>query len=103
MSRFVRLSAAVALAWFCCAVAHAQAPSPASTVTSALSIVPQPVRVTAGRGRFTLAPQTTIWTDASSRRVGEQLAAYLEPATGWTLSVRTTGGPTRTGIVFTRD
>src|SRR5215472_7536359 len=77
-------------------------PSPAATPPAAPAaiapkpqIVPEPVRVTAGRGRFTLTPRTRIVVppgSAAALAVGRDLAGYLRPATGYPLPV-VSGGP----------
>lgn len=76
--------------------ATAQAPDPV------LAVVPRPMRVERLPGAFTLRASTAIYTDARSVAVGRQLAAYLAPATGYTLPVRT-GTPEGQRIVLRRD
>ena len=49
---------------------------------SAQQIVPEPVKVSGQAGRFLITQRTVISTDAASAAVGQQLARYLEPATG---------------------
>ena len=49
---------------------------------SAQQIVPEPVKVSRQAGRFLITQRTVISTDAASAAVGQQLARYLEPATG---------------------
>jgi hexosaminidase len=66
-------------------------------------IIPQPVRMTVGSGHFTLAPATVIWADKASAPVARQLARYLEPATGFTFVVRTTGAVPARSIVLRHD
>jgi hexosaminidase len=75
----------------------AAVPAPVST------IIPRPSKVTARSGRFTLTSRTVIWTDARSAALGRQLARLLEPATGWTLPVRTGAAPSDSRIVLRRD
>ena len=58
---------------------------------AAQAVIPQPVRMTAKTGVFTITARTVIWTDRGSTPVGHQLARYLEPATGFTLRVMTGG------------
>ena len=70
---------------------------------SGVSVVPRPVKVTSRPGRFVLTRDTTIWTDRASTAIGHQLARYLEPATGFTLPVRTSAALPPHGIVLRRD
>ncbi len=85
--------------------------SPARQVTAAeaaqpaevAAIIPQPVSVTARRGRFPLTRRTTIWTDAAGAAVGRQLARHLEPATGMTLRVQTGGTLPAGAVILRRD
>lgn len=66
-------------------------------------IVPQPAKMTAGTGRFTLTPHTVIWTDRASASVARHLAGYLEPATGFHLRVQTGGPVPPRSIVLRND
>jgi hexosaminidase len=68
-----------------------------------IAIVPRPSSLTPRAGRFVLGPRTVIWTDAASAPLGRQLARWLEPATGWTLAVRTGGAPPAGSIALRRD
>src|SRR2546425_11801702 len=52
------------------------------------ALIPRPVRVTVRPGSFTLTGATVITTDRASRALGEMLADYLYPATGFRLAVR---------------
>ena len=70
---------------------------------AAQAVIPQPVRMTAKTGVFTITARTTIWTDRGSTPVGHQLARYLEPATGFTLRVVTGGAVPARSIVLRRD
>lgn len=75
----------------------AAANRPATTAAPAPKpqIVPEPVHVTAGRGRFALTPRTRIVVppgSAPALTVGRDLAGYLRPATGYPLPV-VSGGP----------
>ena len=79
-------------------VVAAQLPDSAAAIT----VIPRPVQVTPRPGRFTLTARTAISTDAEDVRVGHQLARYLEPATGFTLAVRTGSAPNG-AIVLRRD
>ncbi len=72
------------------------------TAASAEQIIPQPVKMTARSGRFTITNRTVIWTDAASSPLGQQLARYLEPATGFALRVQTGGTPPARAIVLRR-
>ena len=73
-----------------------QAPAPE------IAVIPRPAKVTAHAGHFTLSARTVISTDARSASLGRQLARYLEPATGYTLPVRT-GATSGSRIVLRRD
>ena len=68
-----------------------------------IAVIPQPVRITPHAGRFTLTARTVIWADAASAPVARQLARYLEPATGFSFVVRTTGAPPASAIVLRHD
>jgi hexosaminidase len=57
---------------------------------AAIQVIPRPVRVVPGEGRFTLAPGSRIVVAARSERarpIGGDLAALLRPATGFRLPV----------------
>jgi hexosaminidase len=75
---------------------------PVNTATT-IAIVPQPVSLTPRSGRFRLTSRTAIWTDRASAGIGQQLARYLEPATGFTFHVRSEGAPPPGAIVLRRD
>ncbi|WP_081768601.1 glycoside hydrolase family 20 protein [Hymenobacter swuensis] len=65
---------------------------PASVNRSALSIIPQPVRLTAGSGSFAVTPATKIYVDPKNeelRRIGEVLSQDLQRAAGVQLPVVT--------------
>ena len=66
-------------------------------------IIPQPVRMTVGSGHFRLVPATVIWADRASAPVARQLARSLEPATGFTFVVRTSGPIPARSIVLRHD
>src|SRR5688572_14041485 len=68
-----------------------------------VAVIPQPVRVAVRPGRFRVTSGTVIWSDAASAPVARQLARYLEPATGFTFVVRTTGAPPANAITLRRD
>jgi hexosaminidase len=59
----------------------------AQTSETALSVIPRPARMTRGSGVFTLAPGTVVVTDRATRQVGQQLADWLAPATGYRFTV----------------
>lgn len=75
----------------------AQASSPA------ISVIPQPVKVTERTGHFTIKPTTVIWSDAASASIARQFARHVEPASGFTLRLRTGGEPPAGSIAFRRD
>jgi len=70
---------------------------------SSIPVIPQPVKVTERSGRFTLTARTTVWTDAAAATIGRQFAGYVEPATGFTLRLRTGGAAPASGIQFRID
>src|SRR6266550_5323711 len=74
-SRMHTLIALVALA-----VAH-----PLQDTT--LSVIPRPVHMIRGTGEFALTSGTVIVTDRATRQIGYQLADWLQPATGYRVSV----------------
>src|SRR5512147_1460621 len=82
--------------------AGAQVPA-APSPSSAIAIVPQPVKITPRTGTFRIGPRTVIWTDAASEAVARQLARYLEPATGLTLRVQVGGPLPANAIAFHRE
>jgi hexosaminidase len=81
--------------------ASAQGISAAPAGPGTIALIPQPVTLTPRTGRFQITARTVIWTDAASARVGRQLARYLEPATGYTVVVRS-GGSAPTGAIVLR-
>src|SRR5688572_6955336 len=72
-------------------------------IAAAQHIVPQPSKLTAHSGGFTLTSSTTIVTDAASAAVAYQLANYLEPATGYRLRVVQTAKRPAGSISLRRD
>ena len=66
-------------------------------------VIPLPVNLTERAGHFTLKPTTVIWSDGRSASIARQFARYVEPATGFTLRVRTGGEPPAGSIAFRRD
>jgi hexosaminidase len=75
----------------------------AAADAGAQQIIPQPMKMTARSGHFTLTARTVIWADRASASVARQLARYLEPATGFTFIVRTTGVVPARSIVLRQD
>ena len=70
---------------------------------AAQAVIPQPARLTPKPGTFVITERTPIWTDRASTAVGQQLARYLEPATGLTLRLAAGGAPPARAIVLRRD
>jgi hexosaminidase len=68
-----------------------------------IALIPQPTRLTQRAGQFVVDERTVIWTDAASADRGRQLAAYLAPATGFDLRVRSGGGAPPRTIQLRRD
>jgi hexosaminidase len=66
-------------------------------------LVPLPLEMTRDPGEFRLTPETRIVTDASTRRLGRTLAAYVEQATGWHLRASAGGGPNRITLKILPD
>ena len=84
--------------------APAQAAAAGGGDPAAVAIVPRPVRLTAQGGRpFTITGRTVVWTDRAGAEVGRQLVRYLEPATGFTLELRSGGTPPTGSIALRRD
>ena len=52
------------------------------------AIIPEPLSIESREGSFTLKPSTTIYADKSLHEIGEILADYLRPATGFPLAVK---------------
>jgi hexosaminidase len=57
-----------------------------------ISIIPQPVNMTSGKGVFVLRPDTRIVAAKGSEQLAEQLRRALGPATGYQLQVFKKGG-----------
>jgi hexosaminidase len=76
---------------------------PGRGAQQSVAMIPQPARLTRGDGEFVIDASTVVWTDHASARAGRQLAAYLAPATGSTLQVRTVGALPARGIVLRRN
>ncbi|MGH3402121.1 MAG: hypothetical protein ACRDRJ_06320, partial [Streptosporangiaceae bacterium] len=98
MKRRIRLPALLALTVLAngipaagfAATASPPAARPAARAAGSLGIVPKPVSLKAGQGRYTLARHARIVAapDAGSAAelpVARDLAAYLRPATGYPL------------------
>jgi hexosaminidase len=64
----------------------------AGTASGGPQIVPEPVSVTAGRGRFALTAGTRIVAGPGAASVAGDLAGYLRPATGYRLPVGASSG-----------
>src|SRR2546427_6025590 len=85
-ARMIRLPAGACLAVLLAVPAGASAQLAGASTAPAL--IPRPVRVTVKPGSFTLSGATVITTDRASRALGEMLADYFFPATGFRLAVR---------------
>ena len=59
---------------------------------TSLAVIPRPVQISRGTGPFLLTPTTAIVTDRATRQIGYQLADWLNPATGYRLSVSSAAG-----------
>src|SRR2546430_2317503 len=59
---------------------------------TALAVIPRPVHMTRGTGTFTLTTRTVIVADRATRDVGYRLADWLQPVTGYRLSVGAAAG-----------
>ena len=70
--------------------------------TGTISIIPRPVSMTVQEGSFTLTGNTTIHIHGYSNELGDQLASYLRPATGFPLPV-SVEQPSADAIVLERD
>src|ERR1700761_5347633 len=55
----------------------------AGTASGGPQVVPEPVSMTAGRGRFALTAGTRIVAGPGAASVAGDLAGYLRPATGY--------------------
>ena len=85
------------------APAFAEAAAAQPPAARMIAIVPQPVKLTPRSGEFTLTARTVIWTDRASESVARQLAAYLEPATGFNLRVQVGGSLPSRAIAIHRE
>ncbi len=59
---------------------------------TALAVIPRPVHMTRGTGTFTLTTRTVIVADRATRDIGYRLADWLQPATGYRISVGAAAG-----------
>jgi hexosaminidase len=65
----------------------AQPSRTAASAATGPAVIPKPVSMTAGSGRFTLTPATRVSAGPGAAGVAKDLAAYLRPATGYPLRV----------------
>ena len=86
-----------------CGAALVSGRSVSAQPSSSIAVIPQPGKVTERSGRFALTGRTAIWTDAAAAAIGRQFAAYVEPATGFTLRVHSGGSAPASGIQFRID
>ena len=86
-----------------CGAALVSSRSVSAQPSPSIAVIPQPVKVTERSGRFALTGRTAIWTDAAAAAIGRQFAAYVEPATGFTLRVQSGGSAPASGIQFRID
>ena len=77
--------------------AQASAPPPSR------ALVPYPSSLTPQAGQFTLRPVTPIVADARLRKLGQQLAGMLSPATGYDFPVRAGAPPATPHIALRID
>ena len=70
---------------------------------AAQQLIPQPAKMTARAGEFEITARTVIWCDRASAALAQQLARYLEPATGLSLRVVSSGAPPARAISLRRD
>jgi hexosaminidase len=75
----------------------------ASVPVAAQQLIPRPGVMMQRAGHFTLTSGTVIWTDPSSAALGQRLARYLEPATGFTFRVLADGTAPARSISLRRD
>src|SRR5438552_8815131 len=59
----------------------------AAAQDTTLSVIPKPARMTRGTGSFVVTPAPAVVTDRATRDIGYELAARLQPASGYRLSV----------------
>ena len=100
----IAAAAALTATWRVAALAKATSRSRAAAAQQGvIAIIPQPTRSTARDGHFVVDASTIIWTDDASADRGRQLAAYLAPAMGFRLGVRSGGNPPPGSIQLRRD
>ena len=98
--RFTSLASAALLAQLTLGAVPARAQAAPAATEATLGVIPRPQRLEPHAGAFTLDARTTIWTDAASAATGRQLARFLEPATGFTLAVRSgSAAPTGESVI----
>src|SRR6058998_2965237 len=70
-----------------------------------LSVIPRPVHMIRGprAGEFALTSGTVIVTDRATRQIGYQIADWLQPATGYRLSVAGVAGGARRVVSLRLD
>ena len=68
-----------------------------------VSIIPQPVSVSVQEGSFQLKSDTAILTDRTTQHLGEMLARWMAPATGYALKVRRGGAEEANSISLAID
>src|SRR5438034_1078292 len=70
---------------------------------TSVALIPQPAHLTRGTGTFLLTPATVVATDRATRQIGYQLADWLNPATGYRLSVVASPGQAARTITLRLD
>src|SRR5882672_5476627 len=75
----------------------------AAVQDTTLAVIPRPAHVTRGTGTFLLTPATVVVTDRATRQIGYQLADWLQPATGYRLTVAGAAGNAARVISFRLD
>ena len=76
----------------------------AAAETAAPAIVPLPVKMETQAGAFAITPATVIVADAVSTATAKQLAEYLQPATGFALTIAAQApAGTKATITLTQD
>ncbi len=93
----------ILLAGAICGLALVSARSAFAQQPSAITVIPQPVKVVEHAGRFVLTGRTAVWSDVPAAAIGRQFARYVEPATGFVLPVRSGGAAPAGGIQFRID
>ncbi len=80
--------------WMYTSVAYSQ--------QSEVYVIPKPVSLQAQEGAFEIRPDTRICVQARTRALGDQLAQWLRPATGFPLALQE-GGAAADGLVLSID